>query len=37
MINYVDVLRVVNKEYEDIMNYYPLSVEEFSSGINNYA
>lgn len=27
----------IREEYEDIMNYYPLSVEEFSSGINNYA
>lgn len=27
----------IREEYEDILSYYPLNVEEFSSGINNYA
>lgn len=27
----------IREEYENILNYYPLSIEEFSAGINNYA
>ena len=27
----------IREEYEDILSYYPLNVEKFSSGINNYA